>query len=337
MKHLKMLYLPEKEPHDKILIPPVLKTLQEIGSLKMVSHAGALSTEERLALCREHDVLLSGWGSAAIPKELASNPGNLGYICHFTGEMRKVIPLEIIQSRIKVTNWGDSPAHGVAEGAMALLLATLKDLHYQILHQREGRTPTAPRYGINSLYKLKVGIFGLGVIGRRFLELIRPFGAEIRVFDPYLTETPSDVTRVKSLSDLVRGTEALVIHAGQTPETIGVVNGEILDLLAEGAVVINTARPLILQQGALLERVKAGRLRAGLDVVEEDRMAPEDPARHLDNLIWTGHRVSMEWPDGKPVAKCSVMHDVALDNLRNWAKGEPLKFVMDEVRYQRST
>lgn len=333
-----MLHLAEGEAHPRVLIGPVREALARLGQLEVVAHAGKLSVSERAERCRLADVVITGWGAASLPAELGKDPGRLGYVCHFTGEMRKVIPIEIIQSPIAVTNWGDSPSFGVAEGAMALLLAGLKDLHHQILHQRQGRSPVDPRWGICGLRDLQVGIFGLGVIGRKFLDMLSPFEAKVRVFDPYLTQCPAGVERVTSLADLARGTEALVIHAGQTPETIGCINGDILDLLAPGALVVNTARPLIIRQDDLFARVAEGRLRAALDVVDGDQLPPGHPIRACDRFIWTGHRISSEWPDnGEPILKMSAFHRLGLENIGRFSRGEALLHPMDETRYLRST
>ena len=87
------------------------------------------SEEEKAAVIREYDVLMTMWGSPHVPNCLASDPGNLRYICNITGEMTKWIDYDIIESpHLTVTNWGDAPAYDVAEGSFALLMAVQKDI-----------------------------------------------------------------------------------------------------------------------------------------------------------------------------------------------------------------
>jgi phosphoglycerate dehydrogenase-like enzyme len=338
MRRLSFLYLPVEKHNERILPGPMALALRAHGELTVIENAAGLPDGERAQRIREHEVLFSGWGSAPVPAEVAENPGKLRWICQITGELRKTVPIEIIRSGVAVTNWGDTPASAVAEGALTLLLAVLKDLHHQVQHQREGRKPVEPRTSIFTLEELRVGVYGLGVIGKRFLELLAPFHVHVRVFDPYLKDLPPGCERASSLEDLFSNADAIVIHAGQTPETIGTVNAGLLARLPDGALVINTARPLIIDQDALFSELSAGRLRAGLDVVNQDDLPPGHPIRCCENLIWTGHRISNEWPsDGKPITRLRNMHRTALDNLVRYLAGEELRFRMDETRYLRST
>lgn len=332
------LYLPEKRLNERILPGPMVEALRSRGDLRVFEGAAALPELERAGLIRECEVLFSGWGSAPVPASLAADPGRLKWVCQITGELKKTIPIELVRAGIAVTNWGDTPAHAVAEGALALLLAALKDLHHQIQHQREGRRPADPRYSFYTLGELRLGVYGLGVIGRRFLELLAPFRPTVRVFDPYLKDLPPGCERSGSLEDLFSNADAIAIHAGQTPETVGTVTAALLERLPDGALVINTARPLIIDQEALFAELSRGRLRAGLDVVNHDEIPAEHPIRRCENLIWTGHRISSEWPsDGKPVTRLRAMHRTALANLDRYLAGEELLFRMDETRYLRST
>jgi phosphoglycerate dehydrogenase-like enzyme len=186
-----------------------------------------------------------------------------------------------------------------------------------------------------SLEGLNVGVFGCGMIGRRFIELLRPFRAVIRVFDPYLDEPVDGAERVTSLDELFEMSEAIVVHAVWTPETDKVINAERLAKLPDHAVVVNTARGGIIDQDALFAELRSGRLRAALDVLEPDTLPADHPARQWENLILTAHQVGMGWPRERP--RMGRMHEIALDNLRRWRDGRPLRFVMDPVRYRRST
>ncbi|MFT3785479.1 MAG: hydroxyacid dehydrogenase [Tepidisphaeraceae bacterium] len=309
--------------------------LRELGELELMSGGDRMSAAEIASHVRGCDVFITGWNTTMLPAELAQNPGQLKYICGVTGTMKAHVPVELVDAGILLTNWGDAPAGPVAEGAMSLLLASLKDLHARVANvSRNGWRLANDRYG-GSLEGLNVGVYGCGVIGRRFIELLRPFRSTIRVFDKYADAVPEGCQRVDSLEALFDASEAIVIHAGWTDETDKSVNADLLRRLPDHAIVVNTARGGIVDQEALFAELATGRLRAALDVLEPDHLAPDHPARHWENLILTSHQIEQLWPGSEH--RMGTMHRYALDNLRRWIDGRPLRFVMDAERYRRST
>lgn len=325
---------------------PLIKEIKKNYELTEVVLAHDYTEAEYADLIRQYDVLLTMWNSPHVPNELADNPGNLKYICNITGELTGWIDSPIIESpHIIVTNWGDAPAFDVAEGAFALMQAVMKDIPLTIDHTQKGGIGASPQRRMTSLHFTRVCIYGLGVIGRKFVEFIRPYKPEIYAYDPYVKDMPEGVTRVDTLEELFSKAQIMVIHAALCEETMGSVTKELLSLLPDGAVFINTARGAIVDQGALFEELKTGRLRAGLDVTCTDEpsnkchdwLSKDNPVRKLNNVITTGHLVSSHdsWgvnPDALDFASMNC-----LENLRRFSVGEPLKFVMDTVRYKRST
>lgn len=317
---------------------PFVDALHEIGDFTLIEDGSEMPLEERIALVRNSNIVLTMWGSMQVPEEIADDPGDLEYICNITGELRPYVPLKIIEAGIPVTNWGDAPANGVAEGAMVLLFAVMKDLHARIQYGREGGCQLPKDRSFPSgLEGLNLGIYGFGVIGRRFAEMAHVFRPVIRVFDPYITEVPDYCIRVNSLEELFSQSEAVAIHAGLTDETRKSVNAKLLAMLPDHGIIINTARGGIVDQDALFAELESGRLRAGLDVLDgNDRLTKDHPARKWENCIFTYHNISgVSWPE-RPNS-LTTYQKICLDNLRRFINGEPLRFIMDRVRYLRST
>ena len=333
-----MLHIAAQKPNLRAWPEVFRKALREIGELTIVEEGEAIAPPQRAELIRRCRILITSWDSARVPAELAADRGGLEYICNLTGSVGKFVPLELIEAGIPVTNWGDAPAHRLAEGAMALLLAVLKDLPRRVRIIREdGWRPDANTHG-GSLEGMNVGIYGFGVIGRCFLELLRPFRGVIRIYDPYVSDFPSDCIVVHSLRDLFRPSEAIVIHAGLSEETRKSVTAELLALLPDQAIIINTARGAIIDQEALFAELKSGRLRAGLDVLDPDRLAPGHPARLWENCILTTHDIGGGRPFGdREPDRLDRMHEICLDNIRRHLARQPLRFLMDRDRYLRST
>jgi len=335
---VRMLHIAGGKLAERLWSPLFRQALAPLGELCLIEDGGQQPEHRVLEHLRSADVLLTGWESVPIPEALAEDPGRVRYICHVTGTLRGTVPLRVIESGIPVSNWGDAPAHGVAEGAMCLLLASLKDLHAHIAAKRSGLWGLDMHTHGGSLRGLRVGVYGCGAIGRKFVELLRPFGATITVYDPYIPDVPDGCQRAESLEELFDGIEALVIHAGLSAETRGSVTAELLARLPDHGVVVNTARGAIIDQAALFAELESGRLRAGLDVLEPDTLPPDHPARQWDSLILTSHQIEWEWPDGhRPPTRLLPMHEVCLGNLRRFRSGQPILHRMDMERYLRST
>ncbi len=336
---MRLLHVAVDEPSDRVWIAPFVAGLREIGELEIVENARGRSAGEIAGLIRGCDVLLVGWGSAPVPGEVAAEPGALRYVCSVTGTVRRTVPVEVIDAGIPVTNWGDAPAGRVAEGALTLLLAVLKDLPGRTRTIREGGWEPGEEILSGLMEGLEVGVYGCGAIGRRFLDMLLPLGPGVRVFDPYAADLPEGVKRAESLEELFCKSEAVVIHAGLNDETRGAVTAELLAVLPDAGILINTARGEIVDQDALFRELESGRLRAGLDVLcEEPGVSPalpaDHPARKWPNLILTAHSLSKPYPASK---RLLPMHRLCLENVRAFAAGRPLRFTIDRTRYDRST
>jgi phosphoglycerate dehydrogenase-like enzyme len=336
----KLLHIAHRQPSPRLWTNTFRTALKPFGDLEVIANGADMTEAGYLEKVRSADILLTGWGAMPVPATIATEPGKIKYICHLTGEMRHTVPLEIIRSKIPVTNWGDSPSFEVAEGAMVLLLAMAKNLRGFIVEKEAGHWHDAsPGAAMQTatLRGLKIGLYGLGFIGRTFLELLRPFRPAIRAFDPYAVNWPEGVERVASLEELFKDSHAVVIHAGLTPETQNSVNAKLLSLLPDKGILINTARGGIVDQEALFAELATGRLRAALDVLAgDDRLPPDHPARKWPNLIITSHQISnANWPihPEDPDAPLLALHEMALGNLQRFYDNQPLQFVIDEKRY----
>lgn len=335
---LRMVHVCNNTPSASIFTHGFLDALKDFGRIDFVHVENDTSESDIAAVYRQADVALTGYNSTPVPISLADDPGRLKYICNISGSIKDWIPAEIANSSIIVSNWGDAPAFVIAEGAVALLMAVLKDIREQIEEIRGGGWHIDYRRFGGSLFKANVGIFGCGFIGQKFIELIRAFEPVVRIFDPHCKELPEGCIRTNSLHDLFAQSEIIAIHAGLTENTRCSVNAEMLSLLPKHGVVINTARGAIIDQEALFKELESGRLRAGLDVLEPDRLSTGHPSRQWRNCIFTAHQIGRGWPRGKNQPKrLQKMHQICLDNLNRFIKGEPIRFTFDSLRYCSST
>jgi phosphoglycerate dehydrogenase-like enzyme len=285
---------------------------------------------------RDFDILLLS-RAPGLPDSLGENPGKLKWICYLHGGMKDKIGLSIIRSSIQVTNWGDAPAVELAEGSLVLLMCCLKDVHFRVMEVRRNRSRQNRICSVGGTVNgLRVGVYGYGYAGKAFVKMVQPLGAELRIFDPYASDLPDGCIRVDSLEELFEGAHAIVVHAALTPETQKSITADLLAKLPDQGIVVNTARGAIFDQDALFAELKAGRLRAGLDVLSPDHLPEDHEARSWDNLIYGAHCFSQmsPWPGENSLSRRDVN---VLENLHAFVQGLPLKDVIDERRYSLMT
>lgn len=143
----------------------------------------------------------------------------------------------------------------------------------------------------------RLGIVGLGRIGEKVARYGQVFGMDVGAYDPTAAEWMDRVWRASSLPELLRWSEVLSLHVPLNSDTEGMIGVPELALLPPGAVLINTSRGELVDEGALVETLKSGRLAgAALDVVANERgehRRQKSPllayARAHDNLLITPH------------------------------------------------
>ncbi|MBN1257281.1 MAG: cyclic nucleotide-binding domain-containing protein [Planctomycetes bacterium] len=162
--------------------------------------------------------------------------------------------------------------HAVAEHAVALILALNRRTHLAYNRVRDNNFSLKGMVGFD-LYGKTAGIIGAGKIGQCLMNILLGFGCEIMVYtkpeDPSLTERPG--VHLVELDELFAKADIISLHAPLTPETYHLINGEALQKMKRGVMLINTSRGALIDAVALLDGLKSGQIGfAGLDVYEEE-------------------------------------------------------------------
>ena len=220
---------------------------------------------------------------------------------------------------------GHSPganASSVADIAVTLMLAATRRLVVADGYVRSGDWATAkpspmmrPQRGMRGR---KVGIFGMGAIGRRIAARAAAFEAEVGYFSRARHDLPYHY--LPSLEALADWCSVLIIAVRATPETHQVVNADILTKLGEDGYVVNIARGSVIDQdalvGALKDKTIAG---AGLDVYASEPLRPGE-LTGLSNVVLTPHI------GGHTLEAHHAMQDCVVANLSAFFAGEPLPY-----------
>lgn len=219
---------------------------------------------------------------------------------------------------IAVTNAGDLNAGEVADFAMTLLLAHRRDLFACDRYVREGRWMESRMEPGRSIGAEKVGVVGLGYIGRAFAERMQPFGAEIRWWGRS-PKPDAPWPRETELIDLARWASTLVVCVAGTAETHDLIGREVLDALGPEGLVVNVARGFVIDEAELKAALREGRLGgAALDVVARE---PDDGTGWADvpGVILAPH------VGGATREAFTKVMSGAADNIRRLFAGEPLE------------
>jgi len=192
------------------------------------------------------------------------------------------------EKEIEVINTPEASTNGVAELAVAHMLALLRHIPQATASMKKGEWPKKKLKG-NELGSCTVGIIGLGRIGRRTAELVQGFGAEILGYDPYVTGVQGMNIKMVELDELLTCSDIVSLHSPHTNETHYLIGEEELGKMKNSAYLVNCARGGVIDEDALYKALKNEDIRgAALDVFEEE--PPTDlKLMKLDNFICTPH------------------------------------------------
>jgi D-3-phosphoglycerate dehydrogenase len=137
-----------------------------------------------------------------------------------------------------------------------------------------------------------IGLYGFGSIGQRVAHRLAGFGCELIAFDPDFDHQAVDDLSVQAISkeEVISRSDILSLHCPAVSETVGMVNADFLEKMKPGSFLINTARGEIVDENALYEAIKKGRIAGvGLDVFCQQPPDPDNPLLSLSQVIATPH------------------------------------------------
>ncbi len=211
--------------------------------------------------------------STVVSAETIQNSPNLALIIR-AGAGVNNIDLEAASSMgVYVANCPGKNSIAVAELAMGLILALDRYLPDNVADFRSGNWNKAAYSKADGLFGKTLGVIGTGQIGQEVIRRARGFGMPVVAWSRSLTPERAEEMEIEyagSVEDVASRCDILSVHLASTPQTQGIISAEVLSKLKDGAFFINTARAEVVDEDALYEEVKSGRIRAGLDVFSEE-------------------------------------------------------------------
>jgi phosphoglycerate dehydrogenase-like enzyme len=274
----------------------------------------------RVTLIRDADIVLVM--AAPMPKELLAEARRLRFIQKLGAGVDR-IDLDFCREQgVGVARLHAGNSVPVAEHTILLMLATYRQLPQIDRRTRAGTWSKEDARGMHrSLQHKTVGLVGFGAIGKEVAKRLRAFDVNILYYDPI--RATADVEQIlgvtyADLDALVREADIVSLHLPLIPQTANIIDARRIAAMKPGAVLINCARGGLVDEAALAEALKAGRLfGAGIDAFSQEPPVG-NPLLELENTVVTSHLAGATLDNFATVVMRSV------ENVRAMLRGEPL-------------
>ena len=279
------------------------------------------------------EVLFSGWSGPMLDEAFFAAAPKLKAIFYGAGTMGYILTPEVWKRGIVVTSALEASAVRVAEYTLATILFALKH-GWRLAQQTKKHHCHPDRNHVPGCYGSTVGLVSLGAIARKLLELLRPFDLDVLVYDPFFTDRDAGALGIEmvSLEAVFQRSDVVSLHTPVFPETIGMITGQHISSMKQGATFINTARGELIREGEMLEVLsRRPDIQAVLDVTIKEPPEAGSLFYSLDNVVLTPHIA------GSAGKECQRMGRYMVDELQRYLDGEPLRYALTERSVMRSS
>ncbi|RDG34632.1 hydroxyacid dehydrogenase [Streptomyces corynorhini] len=281
----------------------------------------------------EAEILITGWGCPPLDAAVLEAAPKLRAVLHTAGSVKGLITPGCWDRGLIVSSAADANALPVAEYTLGMILLAGKDLFAARDRYRDARTFTLAEVipGIGNFGR-RIGVVGASRIGRRVIELLRPFDFRVALADPYVDAAGAaelGVTLV-GLAELMRTSDIVTVHAPATAETDRLIGRRELALMPDDAVLINTARGSLVDTPALVEELRTGRISAVLDVTDPEPLDPDSALFDLPNAFLTPHIAGSQGNELHRLGLCAV------EELERLLRGLPLSHRIERAELERA-
>ncbi|MEU3731352.1 hydroxyacid dehydrogenase [Streptomyces sp. NPDC033538] len=302
-----------------VLDPQSLGAFRRVCDLAPLPVLDDLSTPRARSVLADVDLLITGWGCPPLDADVLRAAPRLRAVVHTAGSVRGHVTDACWARGVEVSSAAAANALPVAEYTLGMILLTGKRVLERARDFRTSRTRgnwLHTSRGVGN-YRRTVGILSASLIGRRVVELLRPHDIDVLLHDPYASDAEAaelGVERVE-LPELFSRCDTVSVHTPLLPTTRGLVSRALIDAMPADAVLINTSRGAVVEQEALTDAVRAGRIRAVLDVTDPEALPSDHPLWDCENALITPHLAGSEGNEWRRLA------DHALAETTRWASG----------------
>lgn len=308
---------------SRLLSAETLAKLCALGCITFNEDGRNWNDEELAQRLPGQEVLLASWGLARLTPEVLRNADRLRLVAYAAGSVKGFVTKAVFERGIALTHAAARIADSVAEMALLFALLGLRRAHEFDRQMKTGeRWPKEIGVPTFEIRGKRVGLLGMGYVGRRAAQLFQAVGAEVWCYDPYFPDEAAQALGVHkaALDDLLRACLIVSVHLPITEETHHLIGARELSLLQDGALFINTARAWAVDGEALRRELEAGRLWAALDVFDEEPLPADSPLRRLENVLLTPHIAGQTVDSYYGLGECMV------EEIERFFAGQPLHY-----------
>ena len=297
---------------------------EQLGEVATIVHHDDDEPADRgdlIALLPGVSACITSWGVAQLDADVIAAADSLELMSHMGSSVKRFVSDPLWDRGIRVTSAGITLARDVAETTLGLMIVGRKRIWPLGRHVAAGGwrdSPVWDQWDARELSRSTVGLVGASNVGRHVIELLKPFEPTILVADPFLSDADAaglGVERVE-LPELASRSDIVSIHCPENEHTRRMIDAPILSAMADGAVLINTARGGIIDEPELIDELRRGRIFAFLDVTDPEPPDADSPLRLLDNVVVTPHIAGC-------IENCNRMGELAVEEVRRHLAGEP--------------
>jgi phosphoglycerate dehydrogenase-like enzyme len=260
-----------------------------LGPAVEVTYFHRPMAEEELALAlSDFEILVLMRERTAFPRRILDRLPNLRLLVT-TGMANRSVDMACLRDRGVVMSGTQGGGASTIEVTWALILSVLKRVTIEDRAMREGSWQLALPA---DLYDTTLGLAGLGRLGSAMVPVAKAFEMEVIAWSEHLTEERASQVgaRLVSKEELLRQSDVLSIHLVLSDRTRGLFGAADLARMKPTAVLVNTSRGPIVDEAALVNALKSGRIAAaGLDVFDREPIPPDHPLLSLENTVLTPH------------------------------------------------
>ncbi|MBR3591325.1 MAG: hydroxyacid dehydrogenase [Clostridia bacterium] len=299
-----------------------IKFAESLGEIVWLDTA-VEGIEELKEKIRDCDTYVTCWGSPALSLEILDCAPKLKLLTHLGSTVAPVVCDEVYERDIKVISGFDYFSKSTAEGAVAYMLAAMRDIPFYNDRLKEKRIwREIDDYTDSVLYK-KVGLVGYGGVGRYVAKMLSTFDVDMKI--SARRELPEEDKKLFgftqcTMEEIFETCDIISIHLAYNNSTHHMIDDALLSRIKPGALLVNTARGAVIDEQAMIKHLEKGDFKAALDVYESEPINMDNPMLALPNVLMLPHQA------GVTVNLRAVLtHDLLQESADFIDKGIPVK------------
>jgi len=277
--------------------------------------------------CRDADGILCNL--APMPQDVIESLERCKIISRYGVGYDNVDVKACTKKGIYVANVPDYCAEDVSDHALALLMGCIRKIARRDAQVREGRWNVGSEDPVYRACGKTFAFLGFGTIGRCLFRKIKGLNfSRVLVYDPYLDkDSISSLGAVKvEMEEALKDADYISIHMPLNDKTRGIIDKTAFSIMKKSAILINTSRGPIVDEDALIDALKSGKINsAGLDVHKSEPLEEDNPLKIIENCILTDH---MGWYSEESMAE---LKRKAAENIKDVISGSKPKYAVNTI------